>query len=189
MALKLTTAPTSPAVLLADAKLHLRKDGTDEDALITSFIQVATEAAEHNTGRALMPQQWTLSLDAFPQVIALRRVPVTQIVSIKYDDTNGVEQTLSPTLYELHNSDEFSAATIVPAYDQSWPGTLCKPDAVRVVFAAGYADATKIPESIKAWMKLLIGSLYENREGEVIGPGSVLTLGFVDRLLDRYKVY
>jgi len=30
--------------------------------------------------------------------------------------------------------------------------------------------------------------MYENRESEVVDRGSVLSLGFADRLLDRYRV-
>lgn len=55
MALKLITAPTEPAVPLEDAKAHLRVEGADDDALITSMIHAATEAAEQMTGRARLP--------------------------------------------------------------------------------------------------------------------------------------
>lgn len=189
MALKQTTAPSVAAVTLDDAKLHLRVDGVAEDTLITALVQAATDAAEHHTGRAIMPQAWQLTLDAFPRVVELTRIPVTAVTSIKYDDTTGVEQTLAPDQYRLSNADEYGIATIVPAFGKAWPSIMAQGDAVRVIYAAGYADAAHVPESIKSWIKLAVGSLYENREAERTANGAMVALGFADRLLDRYRVY
>lgn len=187
MSLQLTTAPTVLAVSLAEAKLHLRVDGTDEDTLITALIGAACESAEQHTGRALLPQAWTLTLDAFPALIQLTRVPVTAVTSIKYDDLDGVEQTLAPADYTLSTGGDYGVATIVPTYAKAWPSTRAQPGAVRVVFAAGYANAAAVPESIKAWIKLQVGAMFDNRAAE--GPVQTHALGFADRLLDRYRVY
>lgn len=189
MALKLTTPPADPAISLADAKLFTRVDGTDEDNLITAMVQAATEAAENKTGRAIMPQRWTLTLDAFPCVVKLSRVPVTSVVSLKYDDINGVEQTLAVDRYVLTNSDEYGVAKITPAYGHTWPSTRAAPGAVRIEFAAGYANAAAVPGAIKSWIQLMICTMYTNREAEVVGNGGAISLGFADRLLDRYMVY
>lgn len=189
MALKRTTAPTEPAVTLAEAKLHLRVDGSDEDALIAALVLAATEAAEQQTGRAIMPQKFTLSLDAFPAVVELTRVPATAVDSVKFDDLNGTEQPLAGSQYTFQNSDDYGFATIVPAFGKTWPSTQAKPDAVRIVYSAGYADATKVPESIKSWIKLMVGAMYANREAQAISTGSVVTLGYADRLLDAYRVH
>ena len=43
---KRTGSPATEPVTLADAKAHLRVDGTDEDAYITGLIGVARVAAE-----------------------------------------------------------------------------------------------------------------------------------------------
>ena len=53
MALKLITAATLPAVTLAEAKLHLRVEVADDDLLIQSLVEAATETAELATGRAI----------------------------------------------------------------------------------------------------------------------------------------
>lgn len=189
MALKRTTAPTDTAVSTVEAKLHLRVDGSDEDTLISALVMAATEAAEQRTGRSLMPQRWTLTLDAFPCVVELTRVPVTSVVSVKYDDINGVEQTLAVDQYVLHNADEYGVAKITPAYGLTWPSTRAAPGAVRIEFAAGYANAAAVPAAIKSWIQLMIGAMYTNREAEVVGNGGAISLGFADRLLDRYRVY
>ena len=82
MALKLITTASALAVSLVEAKAHLRVDVADDDALITAYITAATEMAEQATGRAIMPQTWQLTLDAFPSALALTRTPVASISSL-----------------------------------------------------------------------------------------------------------
>jgi uncharacterized phiE125 gp8 family phage protein len=189
MSLKLITAPSALAVSLAEAKLHLRVDGNDDDTLITAMIGAATQMAEQATGRAVMPQTWQLSQDEFPGAFELTRIPVQSVVSIVYTDASGADQTLDSLNYTLDNASDFGSAKVVPAYAKNWPASRTKVNAVRVQYVAGYADAASVPDSIKAWIKLMVGAMYENREAETIGMGGATSLGVADRLLDRYKVW
>ena len=66
MGLQLITAADDYPVSLAAAKLHLRIDGTAEDANVSSLIGRGTGYAQKQTGRALVSQQWRLVLDCFP---------------------------------------------------------------------------------------------------------------------------
>ena len=87
MSLKLITAPSGLAVSLVDAKVQLRVTGTDEDALITRLIKGATARAEHETGRAVMDQEWELIVDAFPAAeIELALPPVKIHCSVLAED-------------------------------------------------------------------------------------------------------
>lgn len=189
MALKLITPATELAVSLAEAKLHLRIDDAADDTLISAFITAATEMAEQATCRAIMPQTWELTLDAFPAALQLTRVPAASVISLKYTDSTGTVQTLASNLYTLDRADDYGHAYVVPAYATSWPNTRDQINAVALRYVAGYADAASVPESIKAWIKLMVGAMYENREAETVGNGSAIKLGFADRLLDRYKVW
>jgi hypothetical protein len=65
--IKLNTAPAVEPVTLAEAKLHLRVDFTDDDTLITMLIGAARVAAENICRRAFVTQKWDLYLDAFPR--------------------------------------------------------------------------------------------------------------------------
>jgi uncharacterized phiE125 gp8 family phage protein len=170
---------TPPAVSLDDAKaqVHADLDDTSEDGLIQSYIVAATMAAEHELGRALVSQNWTLRLAAFPAgAIELARPPVQQVLSITYLDGAGDEQTLDPAQYAL------CADPLVPVVTGSWPdGT-----GVTVTFKAGYgAAAENVPEAIRAWILLQVADLHANREstGE---PAA--RMPFVAGLLDRYRV-
>lgn len=191
MALKLITAATVLAVSLAEAKSHLRVDTADEDTLITALIAAATEMAEQKTGRAIMTQTWELTLDAFPEAFELTRPPVQSIASVKYYDTTGAQQTLSNTLYALYGNDDFGYGCVAPVYAGSWPETRGQINAVAVRYLAGYADAAAVPEGIKQWIKLMVSTMYENRETEAYSSRAVSTtvqMQFVDRLLERYQV-
>lgn len=189
MALKLITAASALAVTLAEAKLHLRYTDDDADALITALITAATEAAEQAmAGRAVMPQTWELTLDAFPGAFELTRLPVASVTSITYAAAaDGTPTVLSSSASALDNADDYGSAWVAPAYGTSWPSARDQVNAVALRYVAGYANAAAVPESIKAWIKLQIGAMFENREAE--GAVQTHALGFADRLLDRYKLW
>jgi uncharacterized phiE125 gp8 family phage protein len=107
--------------------------------------------------------------------------------SIKYIDTAGVLQTLSPALYTVDNVSE--PGVLMPAPSQYWPVTQIIMNAVQISYTAGYGAAAAVPPGIKAWMLMRIGAMYENREEISVGRGiSVSPLTFVDRLLDPYLI-
>ncbi|MES2972393.1 MAG: head-tail connector protein [Pseudomonadota bacterium] len=195
MTLQLHTAAGTLPVSLVEAKLHLRVDGSDEDALITSLIGAAVLDAEQLMGRALMPQKWLLSLDAFPgsvcvpgQTIDLLRPPITAVDYIKYVSADdGTLTTLSPSVYQLAKASDY-LARVALAYGQSWPSARSQLEAVQVLFSCGYADAASVPELIKAWIKLRVGSLFAHREQWTAGE-KIERNEHVDYMLDRYRTW
>jgi len=187
MAYKIITHPTFEPVSLAEAKAHCRVDGNDDDALITALIRAARESAEHETGRALCTQTRELVLDAFPEAFILRGAPVQSIVSIKYLDLDGIEQTLDPVDYILDNDSEPGFAVV--GYGKGWPATQATINAVRLRYVCGYAAAVDVPESIKSWMLLAIGTLYAQRETMVDPKSQSLPDRFWRRLLDPHIIY
>lgn len=187
MALKLITAATDIPVTLIEAKAHLRVDVADDDTLITAMIYAAAEMAEQITGRALMTQTFELTLDAFPQALQLTRVPVQSITSVKYSDSTGTVITLDSLLYALDNADDCGFAYVVPAYGLIWPDTRDEINAVKVRYVAGYVNAAAVPPSVKSWIKLMVGAMYENREA--FADKQPFAMPFADHLLDRAKVW
>lgn len=187
MALKQYTAATLYPLTLAEVKAYCRVDSSAEDSLITSMLYAATAAAEKETGRSLLPQVWDLTLDKFPSAFELTRAPVVGVVSIIYTDTTGASQTLDPSMYVLDTSDGFGTAYVVPTFSTEWPSTQEQINAVRVRYSAGYTDAATVPEPIKNWIKAQVAAMYENRQAESFKQTHCL--GWVNRLLDAYKVY
>lgn len=193
MSLKLITPPTTYPVTLAEAKLHCRVDSNDDDALITALITAATEMAEQKTGRAIMTQTWQLTLDAFPEAFELTRVPVQTITLLDYIEPEGSTVVLSPgSNYKLSDWDDFGFAKVVPVAGYQWPTPKDDTNVVSLEYTAGYANAAAVPEGIKQWIKLMVSTMYDNRETEAYSSRAVSTtvqMTFVDRLLDRYLVW
>lgn len=184
MRYKVITAVATEPVTLAEAKLHLRVDATDEDTLITTMITVAREFAEHYTGRALAPQTLEMALDKFPKDrIDLDMPPVTSVTSVKYTDTAGVEQTVLATDYSLSTYGESRQISL--ADSKTWPSTQDIADAVRIRYVTGYTTA---PKAVKSAMLLLIGHLYENRQAVSSLNVNEIPMGAV-ALMDTVKIW
>jgi uncharacterized phiE125 gp8 family phage protein len=110
MALTIITAPATTPVSLAEAKAHLNVDHTDDDTLIQLIIEAATAHCDGPVGflgRALVSQQWQLTLDEFPEnEIKIPLPPLIAVNSIEYDDVDGAEQTVDPTTYTVDLTSE-----------------------------------------------------------------------------------
>ena len=186
MGLQLITAADDYPVTLAAAKLHLRIDGTADDANVTSLIGRGTGYAQKQTGRALVSQKWRLILDAFPSgAIRLPLPPLVSVESINYLDEAGALQTLSPADYLVNPYGLVGEVT--PAYGKQWPTTRAQPMAVKIAFTCGYGDADSVPEEIKGAILLMVGHLDQNREAS--GDKAMESIPFgVDALLSGYVV-
>lgn len=188
MSLQLVTPPSGEPVSLAETKLHLRVDFNEDDALINGCIAAARQAAEMLTGRQLITARWKLVLDSFPAcAILVAKCPVQSVASIQYLDMNGSSQTMSAADYVVDTA--YEPARITPVFGKTWPSTLPQIGAVNVTFDAGYGPASSVPEGIKSWIKLRVGSLYAHREEmSILMRGRIDPLPFIDGLLDPYRV-
>jgi hypothetical protein len=109
------------------------------------------------------------------------------VVSINYLDMGSVNQTMPALNYTVDAACE--PARITPVFGQIWPICLPQIGAVSVTFDAGYGTAAQVPEGIKSWIKLRVGSLYAHREEvAALSRGRIESLPFIDGLLDPYKV-
>jgi uncharacterized phiE125 gp8 family phage protein len=191
MALKIITAPATEPVTLAECRQQLRIDTLDDDTLLTALITAARESCEHLLGRALITQTLELVLDEFPSgdEICLQRPPVSSITSIKYLDDAGVEQTWSSANYTL-DTDDISARVLLATPTTIYPSTYDRDSAVRIRYVAGYGAASAVPVAIKQWILIRVATLYEYRTQIMAGVSvNELPGGFVDRLIDRYRIW
>ena len=204
MPMQLITPPAGEPVSLQEAKAHLRVDFDDDDGLIQALIAAARQAAETITNRQLMSARWKPVMDSFPgpslmgvpagqpfslpgHAILIHKSPVLNVVSINYLDMAGVLQSMPASNYTVDAACE--PARITPVFGQIWPIALPQIGAVSVTFDAGYGAAASVPEGIKSWIKLRVGSLYAHREEvAALSRGRIEPLPFVDGLLDPFKV-
>lgn len=182
--LERVSQPAFEPVRLAEMKRHLRaSDATSPlDGDIEALIKSAREWVEDYTGRALIDQQWRLTLSpylgraALPAgaysgdyresatgEILLRRSPVLGIVSVGSFDSDGAETAASGASYEARGVDT-KWPTLYPLSGASWGA-----GEQRIVFRAGYADTTGspqedasvVPERYKQAIKLHVEAHYD----------------------------
>jgi uncharacterized phiE125 gp8 family phage protein len=170
-------------VSLADMKLFLRVDGSDEDTTITALLDAAVTHISDYTNRHFTGdsdakfylEKWRSASLAFG--------PVTRINAVKYYDRSGTLQTLPPANWynEAHTDNTvrvyFHDTPDLEEYNASPVYLECK---------VGGAESA----SIQVATKLLVAHWFENRRAVVTGasvntvPLSVHSLLNSERIID-----
>lgn len=183
----IVTPPDSDPVSLAEAKIFSRVDHDDEDAIIGTMIAAAVSCAEATTGTRLVAQQVRIAADRWSDLLQLPIGPVRSVVSVVYDDSNGVEQTLALEDYELFGGG--LSQGIRPVFGGNFPSDR-RNDAgsIRVTLSVGYDS---LPEGLKAALLLMVGDLYENRETVATGMNStMIPMSMqVSTLLNQHRIW
>lgn len=186
-------------ISLEEAKQHLRVDVSDDDSLITSLIRAATRSAENHTSVAFVSRQFQMTIDrfpgikrdrVFPQEIILPRAPLVSVDEVAYQSTDlsGSPEAPVEKTVEVVSDKSRTPPRLVPLYGKTWPDTAEVPEAVKITFTAGMGAADDVPEDIKAAVKIILGSLYEHREEQVLGTTAV-RLPFASReILATYRL-
>lgn len=183
MAIKRVAAPDVEPVDIDEAKDHLNIDSNDKDALIGTYISAARAHIEDYCHTAVARALWELAYDAFPSAgIEIPKAPLLSIASVKYDDVDGVEQTVDTADYYVDLISQFG--WVIPA--STWPSTISAANSVRVRFYAGYAD-DEVPLPLKQATLLLVGHFFEHREPVTTTAISTLPLS-VEALIGPYRV-
>lgn len=186
--LHLIEAPTDEIASLAEAKAQLRITNSDSDDMIEALIDAAVmqidPAGGGWLGRAIRPQTWELRCSGFPcyyvgsgyernfhraYEMVLPYPPLLSVDSVKYDDGDGVEQTLVEGVgYRVFGLAGIGKASIAPVYNGSWPSSVrCDPESVRVQFTCGYDPSfgnsppvDQLPAPIKQAVLLMVRYLF-----------------------------
>lgn len=179
-----TTEPAEEPVSIAEAKAHLRLDGDAEADLLATLIAAAREVAETMTGRALVTQSWTLSLDgwgdgrpdggiarpaslmpatrcgrlAFP----LPRPPLISVESVTTFDVDGAAGVWDAAAYFVDRAAV--PGRIVRLRGAPWPMPGRLLGGIEIAFTAGYGDAAAVPVALRQAILLLVAHWFENRE-------------------------
>lgn len=186
MAFEQTTPPSGDVVTLAEARLHMRVTGTEQDTRITSLLAGAVTDVENAIHRQLLTATWKLHIDRWPTEFRLPMGPVASITSIKYVDTAGDQQTVDADVYD---EDLVSSPPRVDlAFSQAWPVARVQLNSIVVEYVAGYGAAADVPQPIKDAILSLVALRYENREAAA--PVNLSEIPFdVREKLMFYKVF
>lgn len=157
----IATPPALEPVDLVEAKAHLRVDGTQDDALITSLIAGARQVAESLLGRAFITQTLRLLCDEAPmRTLSLPRAPLQAITHIKvYDDADNAT-TLAPGLYMA----DLAGGRIALRNNAVWPSISRAMNGFEVQYVAGYgAAASDVPLALRRGLLAHVAHLYNHR--------------------------
>jgi uncharacterized phiE125 gp8 family phage protein len=185
MTTRLITPPAALPVTLAAAKKNLKIDGTDQDDEVSDWVRGIASHVEHYTGRALIAQQWRVTLDRFPDAINLEKSPIVSVEGVQFLDADGVLQTLDPADYIVDAVSE--PGYVVPGRGKAWPATYREINAVSVDYTCGYgASPAAIPAGIKLY---ILAKLREQFDPAVRMERDTVQSSFIDSQLDPFKVY
>ncbi|MBX3634011.1 MAG: head-tail connector protein [Rubrivivax sp.] len=188
-----TAGPAVEPITLAEAKLHLRVDLNDDDALITRLITAVREHCERRLRRTLVDSTWVWTGPRFEAAIALPWGPLRSVTHVRYLDEAGAEQTVAGATYVV--DEHGTPPRVLLASGATWPATRPgAPDAVRITYQAGYGDvvdgpppaAQGVPAPLVEWMLLQLAHFYDNRSAT--SAGRLEPLPYADGLLHDYRL-
>lgn len=182
-AYKLITPPEQYPVVLSDlVQVHIKVDDTDEEAgLLDEYIKAATERTEDITQRNYMQRVWEYHMPDFSEMdcqgyVTLDKAPLVSIVSVKYYDSDNVEQTMNASDYQVDNSDLNKLGRI--RFVGNTPAVYDRHDAIKIQFRAGYGAADATPSEqrtaisthgasrAKVGILRAVADFYEHRQDE-----------------------
>jgi uncharacterized phiE125 gp8 family phage protein len=188
MALVLTSGPAAEPVTVAEAKAHLRVDGTDEDTLIASLILTSRLHVEAALGLALITQSWRLLLDRWPpqKDLELPLRPLQSIDAVRVLPAAGAALVIAPTNYVA------DTANVPPRLVRTgviWPQPGKAANGIEIDLTAGYGDdASDVPAPVRQSLLLLVAHWYERREPIDVGSPATIVPTQVSELLAPYRL-
>jgi uncharacterized phiE125 gp8 family phage protein len=169
MRLKRVAEPSDLPIPIELAIAHLRLDPATKDgpeaALIELYLQGACDAVQDYSGRAIMKQQWKLSLSAFPWVWNdFFWLPFPPFISL--DSCSVLGNDLVVDDHFLIEADDKLPASVY-AKNRFWPPLYPRGQApIEMTFTCGSESPDQIPRPVKLAILMALGTLYENRESE-----------------------
>jgi len=187
---KLVTAPEFMPISMQIAKKQIKMEDVDaDDDLIELQLGSAVEEAEIYLGRSLMKQTWAMyPVQWADKIIVGNHNPVLSITSVKYFDSDGVEQTIPSDQYKLSSASnqaviQFNALFESPDLEED----NLEPIVIEMIcgYNAGNESAQKgaVPKPIRSAILLKLSALYEMREDR---KGDLMSRS--DLMLHPYKV-
>lgn len=149
-----------PIVDLAEAKHYLRITTDDEDQRIYSLVEAATEFVEQSTGRTFASKTKVMSLPKFEDKIYIPSYPSQAVARVQYYDSANSLTTLATSEWDSYLENEATVLTTAP--DKTWPDVYDRPDAVRLLWFAGYDSTDDIPAVARQAILMLAREWYDN---------------------------
>ena len=187
MALKLLSEPAVEPISLAETKVHLRVDASDEDAFIASLITTARLQVETALNLALITQQQQWLADHWPAggILELPVRPLQSVDAIRVYDSEDVVRLLDPTSYTVDRASDVPRIAL-STEDRLNPGVPLNGIEIDVTVGFG-ATENDVPRNIRQALLLLTAFWFEHRDP--VNAGHVQSLPeAVSGLLEPYRI-
>lgn len=192
---KLVSSSVTEPISVAEAKIFLKEDESENDSLILGLITAARQMAEQYTGRLLVAGDYKIYFPAFYPVHNCKCAPVSALKLIQYYDEDD-------TLITWYDNDgevkDLTKAEFIKAEYTTEPFNIrlldgpaanyYRKDAVIFSVTGGYA-AADVPKPIISAIYLIIAHLYENREDVVLGKTPADLPKGSEYLMNPYRLY
>lgn len=160
------TAPEVISLATARKQLQLESDFTEDDTLISMYIDAAISEAESYINSEISQKKFKIEGKSFADALTFNRQKIIAIDSIKYLDTEGNTQTIAATDYSLQNVDKYENK-IEFSEDFTLPEVVkYNPKAVTIEVTVGYAEG-KVPKAIQKALLVMVTNSYEFRTDTV----------------------
>lgn len=162
----MTAPPMAEPVSLDEAKLHLRLDSADEDALITRLIAAARRQVETAAGLVMISQEWSVFLDRWPAspILELPLAPIRAIEEVRTYGEDDESSLLDPAHY--YADTLLRRPRLVLRRDRVWPPPGRLANGIEIKVVAGYGGTIDVPEGLRLAILKLVAHWYENRGDE-----------------------
>ena len=143
-----TVQPTQEPVTLGRLKQSLRLFTCDFDEELRQLLIAGRRQVEDIAKRSLLTQTVVLNLDRFPTTykgtIEFRLPPLQSVTSIEYIDNNDkMMKTVPVAEYDVDTTA--TPPRITRKFEDDWPITYRKPNAVTITCQAGYTGLDTLP--------------------------------------------
>lgn len=185
----LLAGPATEPVSLAEVKAFLKVDTADEDDLIQTLIAAGRVHMEAITRRAMIDQNWRLTLDDWPDgnEVRLPLGPLDALVAVRVYDPDGAATVLTLAQF-LADIGSTPGRIVLPPTIEGEP---VRRDAlaIEIDYTAGYgAAASNVPEALRQAMLALVAHWFEHRDAVLMaGTGAIVPVSF-DKLIAPYRV-
>lgn len=186
-------------VTVDQVKDALKIDDSVEDILIDGWITSARSLFEYTTERQIVTSEWECLIQGTPvdRRVEVPRPPMTQLVSVAYEDDGGTTVLIDPSDYRvtlsgvsdsaspptIHALDPYCRPGAIELLAGAWPSTR----ALKIRRVCGYGTTpAEIPPLIQASLYQLVGHFYKYREATTAEIVRTVPFG-VDMLMAGFK--
>lgn len=188
MSFVMTSPPAIEPVTLAEAKAHLRVDGSSDDVLIGSLQLTSRLHLETALSLAMITQSWRLQLDAWPAngIVEIDLSPVQSINEVRVRVASGSTVIVPASSYVADLATRPARLVIKDVTALQAPAP--RVAGIEIDLTAGFgATAAAVPAPLKHALLMLTAHWYEHRDPFEVGSEAARIPSAISELIQPFR--